>query len=75
MLKADKPGVLAKVATVFGAHRSASSRCCRSSGAKVADLVFIMHPVKEKDFFTALDEIGNLDVVADVDLRIRVIDG
>jgi len=77
MKAADEPGVLAKIAKVFG-DNDVSLASVIQKGPQVstlrgaADLVFITHLVKEKNFRTALRQIGELDVTSKICNVIRV---
>ncbi len=71
----DRPGVLATVAGVFGAH-GVSIRSMEQFGADdddAARLVFITHVAREADVAATLDELRALDVVASIDSVIRVL--
>jgi homoserine dehydrogenase len=72
---ADRPGVLATVAGVFGAH-GVSIRSMEQVGSDTdatARLVFITHVAREADVEATLDELRSLDVVASIDSVIRVL--
>lgn len=69
----DRPGVLAKVADVFGRHGvSIASVLQKDTDETGADLVFITHAVREGDVRAALAEVEALDVVQAVENVIRV---
>jgi homoserine dehydrogenase len=70
---ADRPGVLAAVATAFGAH-SVSIRSMEQVGlGDEARLVFITHVAKEADLQATLAELGRLDAVRRIGGLLRVI--
>jgi homoserine dehydrogenase len=69
----DRPGVLAKIAKVFGDHQvSVSSVIQKEIGAQTAEVVFMTHRVFEGHLRAALTEIAGLDVVSGVRSVIRV---
>ncbi|MDD5658753.1 MAG: homoserine dehydrogenase [Actinomycetota bacterium] len=72
----DKPGVLAKIATVFGGNNvsieSMIQKQAQDGGS--AKIVFITHHVLNKDMFKSMEEIVKLDVVNKVLNVIRVED-
>jgi len=70
---ADQPGVLAKIARIFGERQvSVSSVIQKQSSEKVAELVFMTHIVKEGNLRLALQEIEELDVVKTICNVIRM---
>jgi homoserine dehydrogenase len=74
---ADQPGVLAKIATVFGDNNiSISSAIQPESDAKTqtAEIVIMTHPAQESHMQKALRELEQLDVVREVSNFIRVED-
>lgn len=72
----DKPGVLAKIATIFGSNdvsiESMIQKQTKEGGS--ARIVFITHRVLNKDMFKSIEEILKLDVVNQVLNVIRVED-
>ncbi|MBN2073306.1 MAG: homoserine dehydrogenase [Actinobacteria bacterium] len=72
----DRPGVLAKIAKVFGDNRvSINSMIQKQTDEQGrASLVFITHEVINRDFHNAIEEISHLDVVNRVRNTIRVED-
>ncbi len=69
----DKPGVLAKVASVFG-HHGVSLRIVEQIGlGRGARLVFITHETPRSAVDAAADELGRLDSVGRVGERFVVI--
>jgi homoserine dehydrogenase len=72
---ADKTGVLAAVATVFGEHGvSIGSVIQKRAEGGLAQIVYVTHRACEADVRSALDEISSLDVVTEVAAVIRVED-
>jgi len=70
---ADRPGVLAAIATQFGKHGvSIKSMEQRGIGAD-ARLVFITHRAREADLAATLDALRDVDVVHRVGSVIRVV--
>ena len=71
----DKPGVLAKIAGIFGKH-GVSIESVIQKGAKPGDmsapLILVTHQAHEKDLRQAIEEIKELDVVVGVPNCIRV---
>ncbi len=72
LLVTDRPGVFAKVASVFGEeHVSIASIVQKSRGA-VADVVLVTHAAPEKSMRRVLDRLGTLEAVKAVNNTIRV---
>lgn len=70
---ADRPGVLAAVADVFGRNR-VSIRSMEQHGiGGAARLIFITHRCRERDIAATLRELGQLDVVHQLGSLIRVV--
>ena len=73
MLVADRPGVLAKIAGVFGENGvSIASVVQKDQHGGNAEIVMVTHQVAEKNFRRAIDAISGLDVVAEICSWIRV---
>ncbi len=69
----DKPGVLAKIAKIFGDNNvSLASVIQKGSRGSTADLMCLTHLVKEKNFQKALNQIGELDAIDEICNVIRV---
>ncbi len=69
----DRPGVLARVATVFGEHR-VSIRSMEQEGlGEAARLVFITHTARERDVRGTLRDLRRLDVVKHIGSLLRVV--
>lgn len=72
---ADRPGVLAQVATVFGEH-DVSIRSMEQRGlGDEAELIFITHVSREADVRATLQSLRRLDAVNQVNSLIRVVGG
>jgi homoserine dehydrogenase len=73
---ADRPGVLASIAKVFGDHsvsiNSMIQKQADSDGK--AKLIFITHMTANRDLYASLEKIKKLDIVEDVRSIIRVED-
>lgn len=76
LLVADKPGVLASTAKVFGDHGvSLGSVIQRAAeGTETAELVYVTHSALEADVRSALKEIDSYDTVHELSSMIRVED-
>ncbi|TDA65634.1 MAG: homoserine dehydrogenase [Clostridia bacterium] len=69
----DQPGVLARIAGVFGDHGvSLASVIQKKTVDGLAELVLVTHEVKEEDFRRALSVIAGLPVVRRIENAIRV---
>ena len=73
---ADKPGVLAKIAEVFGRNQVSISSMIQKQAdkEKVARLIFITHEVVNKNLYKSISQISKLEVVSKVLSIIRVED-
>jgi len=72
---ADRPGVLAQIAKVFGDNRiSIASAIQREtdSATQTAEIVIMTHPAREKAMQLALGKLGGLEVVREISNFIRV---
>lgn len=73
MLVADRPGVLAKIAGVFGrSNVSIASVVQKDQRGSNAEIVMVTHQVAEKSFRRAIGAISDLEVVSEVCTWIRV---
>jgi len=73
MLVTDAPGVLAAIASEFGSHSvSIAAVIQKDSQDGVAELIFLTHEVRERDFRDSLERVAALDVVEEVCTFIRV---
>jgi homoserine dehydrogenase len=71
---ADEPGVLASVARVLAEHGVSVKSVVQKGMSEQARLVMVTHPVLESRFFSAMEEIGELDVLRRPPRAIRVIE-
>ncbi len=72
---ADQPGVLGRVASVFGDHSvSLASVIQKSADEPVAEIVYVTHRATERAVRSALAEIEALDVLESVETVLRVED-
>ena len=71
---ADKPGVLAQVAQLLGEHGVSVKTVAQSGLGDNARLVMVTHSILEADFYSACDQIGELEFVRAAPRAIRVID-
>jgi homoserine dehydrogenase len=76
MKVADKPGVLAATAKVFGDNGVSLASVIQQSDAEagIAELVYVTHLARESAVRTALEQIEGMDVVGEVASVIRVED-
>jgi homoserine dehydrogenase len=72
---ADRPGVLAAVAGVFGAHDVSIKTAEQEGLGDEARLIFITHTARERDMQATLHGLHALDVVDRVGTLLRVIGG
>jgi len=69
----DRPGVVGKIATIFGEEGvSLNSVIQQESRGASAEIVWVTHKVAERRFARALERIGELDVVEQATHVIRV---
>ena len=69
----DKPGVLAKLTTIFGKHEvSIKSVMQRSAGTDFVPVIFITHQSREKAVLAAVEEIAALPEARGIANVIRV---
>lgn len=69
----DRPGVLAAVASVFGAHEISILSMEQEGLGDEARLIFITHVAREKDMRSTIADLRELDAVRRVGSVIRVI--
>jgi len=75
MQVADKPGVLAKIASVFGDEGvSIASVVQKKTAGERAEIVWITHQVKERNVRKSLHRIERLDAVSAVSNWMRVLE-
>lgn len=71
----DEPGVLAKIAKIFGKNKvSISQAIQKESKENLAEIVFVTHQVKEHNFKKSIKEIEKIKVVKNIGNFIRVVD-
>ena len=74
---ADRPGVLAKIAQVFGDHRISIASCIQKESdeaAAAAELVIVTHRAREADMQAALAEFRSLEIVRELANMLRIED-
>ena len=64
--------MLAKVSALFGDHGVSISSMVQEGGGDEAELVLLLHPVREEQFFGALEKISALPDVHGEPAVIRV---
>jgi homoserine dehydrogenase len=69
----DRAGVLAQIASVFGAHGVSIESLTQRGHADQAELVLITHPGRERKFFAAITEVGALSCVRSRPMTLRVL--
>jgi homoserine dehydrogenase len=72
---ADRPGVLATIAGVFGKHRVSIQSMQQKGQGDDARLIFVTHLAREADVAATIREVRGLDVVKQVGSVIRVVGG
>jgi homoserine dehydrogenase len=68
----DKPGVLAKIAAVFGDQGVSIASMVQEGRGDTAELVLLLHPVREEQFFAALEKMKTTPEVQGAPAYIRV---
>jgi homoserine dehydrogenase len=70
----DRPGVLAKIAAIFGAAKIGISSMIQPGGHKgeSVPLIFMIHDAKNGAVMKALEKIGKLPVVKSKPVMFRV---
>jgi homoserine dehydrogenase len=74
---ADRPGVLAQIATVFGSNNISIASAIQPESddrTQTAEIVIMTHPAREKAMQKALRELKQLEVVREISNFIRVED-
>ncbi len=71
----DRPGVFARIATIFGEEGVSISAISQKSRGADADIVMITHTAREGQMRKVLARVEALDVVGTVRNVIRVVDG
>lgn len=59
----DEPGVLARIASIFGEHNVSIEQVLQKGRGVHAELVMVFHPVKERGFTEALTKVAELPEV------------
>jgi homoserine dehydrogenase len=72
---ADRPGVLAAIAGVFGEHNVSIQSMQQKGGGDEARLIFVTHLAREADLAATIHEVRELDAVARVGSVLRVVGG
>jgi homoserine dehydrogenase len=71
---ADRPGVLAQVAEILGMQGASIRSVVQRGLGDNARLVMVMHPLRESNFYAAVQLIAQLDFMRAAPRAIRVID-
>ena len=74
MTVVDRPGVLARIAAVFGRHDVSIKSVWQDGRGDTATLLLVTHESPEGDLHLAADELAGLEVVSVVDSIMRVYD-
>jgi homoserine dehydrogenase len=69
----DRPGVLAQIAEVLGAHGASIRSVVQRGLGDQARLVMVLHPLLESRFYAALGRIAELPFMRSAPRAIRVI--
>ena len=72
---ADRPGVLAQIASIFGDHQISIASCIQKeadAGAGSAELVIVTHPAREADMQRALAALDALEAVRERAAMVRI---
>lgn len=72
---ADRPGVFARIAAIFGEEGVSLASVVQKSRGQVADIVMVTHSSLESQMRRVLSKVEALDVVRAVRNVIRVVDG
>ncbi len=75
MQVADRPGVFARIATIFGEEGVSIASVVQKSRGQTADLVMVTHTSLEGQMRRVLSRVEGLDVVRTIRNVIRVVDG
>ena len=68
----DQPGVLARISALFAERRVSIKSMVQEGGGDEAELVLLLHPVREALFFAALEQISALSEIHGEPAVIRV---
>ena len=72
MTVVDRPGVLARIAAVFGEHQVSIKSVWQEGRGDVATLLIVTHESREGDLRAAAARLAHLDVVSEVGTVLRV---
>ncbi|MDQ1466487.1 MAG: homoserine dehydrogenase, partial [Actinomycetota bacterium] len=72
---ADRPGVLAAIAGVFGKYDVSIQSMQQQGRGDEAHLIFVTHLAREADLRATMHEVGALDAVEQVGVVLRVVGG
>jgi homoserine dehydrogenase len=72
---ADRPGVLAAIAGVFGKYDVSIQSMQQQGRGAEAHLIFVTHLAREADLRATMAEVGELDAVEQVGRVLRVVGG
>ena len=77
---ADRPGVLAQIARIFGDNKISIASAIQPESddvAQTAEIVIMTHPAQEKAMQQALGELAQLEVVREINnfIRVEVLEG
>jgi len=75
MQVADRPGVFARIAAIFGEENVSIASVVQKSRGETADIVMVTHTTNEQQMRRVLSRLEGLDVVRTVRNVIRVVDG
>ncbi len=75
MQVSDRPGVFARIASIFGEEGVSIASIVQKSRGETADIVMVTHTTQERRMQRVLSRVETLDVVGAVRNVIRVIDG
>jgi homoserine dehydrogenase len=70
---ADRAGVLAQIASVFGEHAVSIASMIQKGRGDEAELVIITHPTKEKGFFAAIEQATGLACCKNAPMTLRAL--
>jgi len=69
----DRAGVLAQISSIFGEYEVSIESMIQKGHGDQAELVMITHPTIERDFFAAIEEVGQLSCCRSPLTTIRVL--
>jgi homoserine dehydrogenase len=70
---ADRAGVLAQIASAFGAQGVSIASMIQKGRGDEAELVLVTHPTKERQFFAAVEQAKGLDCCQSEPMTLRVL--